>query len=46
MSDYEQNIVHLIKSLKTRGISNDDILHTLLQKGHPSFYVKMIINQL
>ncbi len=46
MADYEQNLVHLIKSLKSRGISDDDILNTLLQKGHPSFYVRMIISQL
>lgn len=46
MHDYEQNLVNLISSLKSRGISDEDILNTLLQKGHPSFYVRMIINQL
>jgi hypothetical protein len=46
MSDYEQNLSHLVKSLKTRGISNDAILQTLAQKGHPMYYVKMVLNEL
>jgi hypothetical protein len=46
MNDYEQKLVHLVKSLKERGISNKAILETLSQKGHPIYYVKMMINQL
>jgi hypothetical protein len=46
MSDYEQNLAHLVNSLKHRGISNDAILQTLAQKGHPMYYVKMVINEL
>jgi len=46
MSDYEQNLVHLIKSLKSRQIKDLDILETLSKKGHPIFYVKMVMSQI
>jgi hypothetical protein len=44
MSEYEKQLIGLIKSLKLKGVSNDNIRAALINKGHPTFYVTMIIN--
>lgn len=44
MSDYEQNLLSLVDDLREKKISDIDILHILAQKGHPMFYVKMVLS--
>lgn len=43
MSEYETQLLALIKSLKNKGISNSSIKAALVNKGHPRFYVTMIL---
>ena len=43
MSEYEKQLIGLIKNLKAKGISDDNIRAALINKGHPTFYVTMII---
>jgi hypothetical protein len=43
MSAYEDQLLSLIDSLKNRGIANDQIMAALTNKGHPRFYVAMIL---
>ena len=43
MSEYETQLIALIKSLKDKGVSNSSIKMALINKGHPRFYVTMIL---
>ena len=43
MSEYENQLISLIKNLKNKGISEGVITQALINKGHPRFYVSMII---
>lgn len=44
MGEYEQGLINLIKSLKNRGVADDAIKTALLKKGHPMFYVSIVLN--
>lgn len=44
MTAYESQLLSLIDSLKSRGIANDQIMAALANKGHPKFYIAMILN--
>ena len=46
MNDYENQLISLITSLKTKGVSNQNILNALITKGHPRMYATMILNNL
>ncbi len=46
MSEYESGLVTLIKSLKDRGIKTEDIKSALMNKGHPLFYVEMVMDHI
>lgn len=46
MSDYEEQLVSLVESLLAREVSHNSIMTILEQKGHPRFYVQMIIDNL
>lgn len=43
MSEYETQLLALVKSLKNKGISDSSIKVALVNKGHPRFYVTMIL---
>lgn len=43
MSEYENNLLVLIKSLKDKGGSNETIKQALIRKGHPPVYVSMVL---
>lgn len=43
MSAYEDQLLSLIESLKVRGVGNEQIMAALTNKGHPRFYVAMIL---
>lgn len=44
MGEYESGLVNLIRSLKNRGIDDGAIKNALLKKGHPMFYVNMVLD--
>jgi len=46
MSNYENQLLLTIKELKTKGLNENQIKETLKTKGHPIFYVTMIIENL
>ncbi|MCA9459146.1 MAG: hypothetical protein KC550_01200 [Nanoarchaeota archaeon] len=43
MSEYENQLIALIKNLKNRGVPHNSIAEALVNKGHPRFYVMMIL---
>jgi len=44
MRVYEEQLIALIQSLKEKGIQNDAIKTALMKKGHPRYYINMIID--
>ena len=44
MQEYETKIQTLIQSLKEKNISNQKIEEILVSKGHPKFYLRIILN--
>ncbi len=43
MKIYENQLISLIQNLREKGISDDSIKNALITKGHPRFYVSMIL---
>ncbi len=46
IGEYEQNLIALVKSLKSEGVSEEHIKTILRQKGHPMLYVSMVLENL
>ena len=45
MSEYEDQLIALVSSLKSRNIDDQSIKEALLKKGHPRMYVSMILEK-
>jgi len=43
MKTYEDQLIGLIRSLKEKGVGNDSIQRALINKGHPRYYVSMLV---
>lgn len=45
MNEYENQLVALVKNLKAKGIPTNNIAHMLVNKGHPRFYVSVMLER-
>lgn len=43
MKVYEEQLIALIRNLRERGVEENSIASALVNKGHPRFYVKMVL---